>query len=131
MDAADGKGGGLKVLLVEDHSDSARAMARLLTTCGHQVDVAHGVKEGLKMAGGHGFDLLISDLALPDGSGLDLMRQLRGTRSTLKGIALRGFTQSTDVEESISAGFQAHVAKPVDFHKLRQVIEQVIAAPGR
>jgi hypothetical protein len=126
MDANPGNASGLRVLLIEDHADSARAMARLLRTFGYEVDVAHGIVEGRDKVEGNPIDLLISDLLLPDGSGLDFMRTLRATRPQLKAIAISGFTQSSDVKESIDAGFNAHVAKPVDFNKLREVIEQVV-----
>ena len=70
------------------------------------------------------FDLLISDIGLPDGTGLELMRQIQAIRPT-KGIALSGRDSSEDVRESRDAGFAAHVAKPVDFHKLQQLISQL------
>lgn len=117
--------GSLRVLVVEDHLDSAKAMARLLLACGHDAQVAHDVKGALALAP-TGFDLLISDISLPDGSGLELMRQMQ-TIKPIKGIAVSGFTSASDQRGSRDAGFGAHLGKPVDFSKLREAIDRVIA----
>lgn len=81
------------------------------------------------MAEGASYDLLISDLSLPDGSGLDLMRHLRPVQPALKSIALTGFTESRDVQDCKDAGFNAYIPKPIDFNKLRSVIDEL--AKGR
>jgi CheY-like chemotaxis protein len=65
--------------------------------------------------------LLISDIELPDGSGLDLMWKLR-SKGAVMGIALSGFGSSEDVEQSHSAGFVEHLTKPVDFRRLEETI---------
>jgi PleD family two-component response regulator len=72
---------GTRVLLVEDHSDSAKAMARLLRTFGFQVEITYRLAEARAAARAGKFDLIICDIALPDGSGLDLMRELRLRRT--------------------------------------------------
>ena len=120
--------GRLRVLIVEDHADSATAIARLLRTVGHQASVANDFKSALALAGREGFDLLISDIALPDGSGLDLMRQLQRIKP-IKGIAMSGFASSADEGNSRAAGFSAHLGKPLDFTKLRETIEKVWETP--
>ena len=66
-----------RVLLVDDHADTLRSMDRLLRVRGYQVCVASTVAAALEAAATHPFDLLISDVGLPDGSGMDLMRELR------------------------------------------------------
>ena len=91
----------LRILLAEDHADTARVMGRLLTRLGHRVAVAKSVAAAVDLATAGEFDLLVSDLGLPDGSGLDLMRRLR----PMKGIALTGYGMEDDVEKTREAGF--------------------------
>jgi hypothetical protein len=118
--------GKLRVLIVEDHADSATAIARLLRTVGHDARIANDFKSALALAGAEGFDLLICDISLPDGSGLDLMRQLHRMKP-IKGIAMSGFASLADETNSRDAGFSAHLGKPLDFAKLRETIERVCA----
>jgi CheY-like chemotaxis protein len=115
----------LKILVVEDHGDTSRLMARLLQGHGHDVRVAEGVQSALTVAQHESFDLLISDIGLPDGTGLELMKQIQAIRPT-KGIALSGYSSSEDVRDARDAGFAAHVTKPVDFSKLQELIEQLV-----
>jgi PAS domain S-box-containing protein len=114
----------LKILLVEDHPDTANAMARLLGGFGCQVRTANSIAAALEDAQSHKFDLLVSDLGLPDGSGLDLMRQLLSNQA-VKGIALSGFGMDEDVRKSREAGFAVHLTKPVNLKELKETIEQV------
>ena len=114
----------LKILVVEDHGDTSRLMARLLQGHGHEVRTAAGVSTALAAAGEERFDLLISDIGLADGTGLELMRQIQAIYP-VKGIALSGYSSSDDIRESRDAGFAAHVTKPVDFAKLQQLISQL------
>lgn len=117
----------LRILLVEDHMDTAAAMADLLDLLGHQVLVAHDVVSGLAAAQaaleGPGLDLVISDLGLPDGSGLDLMREL-SERHALRGIALSGYGTEKDVRDSREAGFSRHLTKPIDLDRLRAALRE-------
>ncbi len=115
---------GLRILLVEDHEDTLRVMARLLRSFGHDVKTAATVKSALGLSEGEQFDLLVSDIGLPDGSGLDIMRQVKAQQQ-LKGIALSGFGQDEDFRRSREAGFEQHLTKPVNFQQLRQVIQRV------
>jgi two-component system CheB/CheR fusion protein len=117
----------LRLLLVEDHADTAAAMAELLRCLGHDVTVAHSVAEGLATAEAiqdRGIDLVLSDLGLPDASGLDLMREL-SQRYGLKGIALSGYGMEEDLRRSREAGFTRHLTKPVDLESLKAAIQQV------
>ncbi|HSI32715.1 MAG: PAS domain S-box protein [Phycisphaerae bacterium] len=111
----------LSILLVEDHEDTARAVARLLRGYGWQVRVADTVASAVQVAGAEEFDLLISDIGLPDGSGLDLMRQLLARKPT-KGICLSGFGMEEDVRKSRDAGFLEHLTKPVNVSQLKRAI---------
>ena len=112
----------LRILLVEDHGDTARIMRRLLSAEGHEVEVAGDVATAMELANERPFDLLLSDLGLPDGSGLDLMRTLRKRGLKLPGIALSGYGQEQDLEQSREAGFAAHLVKPVNMVRLDDAI---------
>jgi two-component system CheB/CheR fusion protein len=120
----------LHILLVEDHEDTADAMADLLRLMGHEVTVATSVAAALTAAGatqngsGRRLDLVVSDLGLPDGSGQDVMREL-SRRYGLRGIALSGYGMEDDVRRSHEAGFLRHLTKPVDLQMLKAAIRQV------
>ena len=116
----------LRILLVEDHADTARIMRRLLLAEGHQVDTASDVASGLKLARENRFDLLLSDLGLPDGSGLDLIQALRAAQINLPAIALSGYGQEQDIRLSLDAGFTAHLTKPVTLPNLVSAIARVV-----
>jgi CheY-like chemotaxis protein len=114
----------LKILLVEDHEDSLKAMLRLLKRLGHQITTATGVGTALRAASENEFDLLISDLGLPDGTGLQLMKELLGRRP-IKGIALTGYGMESDVQQTRQAGFQKHLTKPINLQELEAAIQEV------
>ncbi|MGE5609704.1 MAG: ATP-binding protein [Bacillota bacterium] len=116
----------LRILLVEDHGDTARIMSRLLAADGHEVQRAGALATALDMAGKGTFDLLISDLGLPDGNGLDLMRQLRARGQRIPGIALSGFGMEQDIQSSHEAGFAAHLTKPTSPERLAEAIAAVV-----
>lgn len=130
-DDAPAASSGLRILLVEDHPDTAAVMADLLGGFGHQVTVAGGVAAALAavadLANGGGrppLDLVISDLGLPDGNGQELMREL-SRRYGLKGIALSGYGMEEDRTKSLQAGFSRHLTKPIHPSALREVIREV------
>jgi signal transduction histidine kinase/ActR/RegA family two-component response regulator len=115
----------LSVLLVEDHEPTLRVMERLLRQIGHQVTGVQSVAAATSAAARDAYDLIISDLGLPDGSGLDVMRQLRdryGDRS----IALTGYGMESDIVASRDAGFSEHLTKPVDLAALEAAIARVV-----
>ena len=111
----------LRILLVDDHDDTRRIIARLLSQRGHTVSTAGSVRGGLECLEAEHFDVLISDIGLPDGSGHELMRQAR-ERQPVKGIALSGFGMEEDLERSLKAGFNHHLVKPVDFQNLQALL---------
>jgi PAS domain S-box-containing protein len=127
--------GRIRILLVEDHVDSARTMVRLLSSIGHTVQTAGTVAEALAAAASPArFDLIISDIGLPDGTGIDFLTQHRRQSST-PAIALSGFGMEEDVRRSKAAGFSVHLPKPVNFEKLQQAIAEAVivtvtVAPG-
>jgi DNA-binding response OmpR family regulator len=96
----------------------------MLQNAGYGVAEANTVSGARELAAQRTFNLLISDVGLPDGSGLDLMRDLRG-RHSLRGIALSGFGMDDDRAASKEAGFAEHFTKPVDWERLREAIERL------
>ncbi|SIO26352.1 PAS domain S-box-containing protein [Singulisphaera sp. GP187] len=119
----------LRIFLVEDEPMTLIVMARLLRRIGHEVTTASSVQEALTIANGLDFDVVISDIGLPDGSGLDLFRQLSVNR-VLPAIALTGFGMQEDIRQSREAGFRAHLTKPIDFARLVTTIRQVVSRPA-
>ncbi|MHA3772001.1 response regulator [Verrucomicrobiota bacterium sgz303538] len=116
---------GAKILLVEDHEDSAAALGRALQRRGFEVTMAHSVEAGVQTFEKGHFDLLVCDIGLPDGTGIDLITRLHRTGS-VRGIALSGFGMDHDVKRSRDAGFLAHLTKPVDFQRLLGVIDEIL-----
>lgn len=119
----------LRILLVEDHADTAAILTRLLGRMGHEVLHADRIAQSVELAEremhGGGIDLVISDLGLPDGTGCELMRTLSG-KYAIKGIALSGYGMDSDREQSLAAGFSRHLVKPIDVAVLRQAITELM-----
>jgi PAS domain S-box-containing protein len=114
-----------RVLLVEDHHDTARMLQRYLRGVGIETITAASVAAALALADENPFDLVVSDIGLPDASGLDLMQQLRD-RYQLPGIAISGFGTDADHRASLAAGFITHLTKPVDPRHLLATIRQTL-----
>ncbi|MEO6567211.1 MAG: ATP-binding protein [Opitutaceae bacterium] len=111
----------LRLLLVEDHNDTRVALEMILRRAKHHVQAARSAREALALAADQPFDLVISDLGLPDQSGLEMMVQLRD-RFGLKGIAVSGYGMEDDVTRSREAGFLHHLTKPISMDGLRKII---------
>jgi CheY-like chemotaxis protein/anti-sigma regulatory factor (Ser/Thr protein kinase) len=124
---------GLKILLVEDHPDTVHIMSKLLRSRGHRVRSASSVKAALQTASDETFDLVISDIGLPDGTGLQLMSALKkGKRPPRQGIAISGFGSDEDIRKSADAGFNHHLVKPIDFGRLARIISRIASeTPSR
>ena len=116
----------LRILVVEDHIDTLQALSRLLNHFGHEISVADGAQNALNIIDSKEFDVVLCDIALPDGNGYDVIAQAK-RRRPVKAVALTGFGTSEDVERGKEAGFDFHLTKPVDFHELRAVLGQVAA----
>ena len=121
----------LRILLVEDHPDTAQQLTRLLKRAGHDVTWAGTITQARSLIDGshnaeRGFNILISDLGLPDGSGHDLMRDL-ASRQAMPGIALSGYGMKDDILDSMAAGFSRHLTKPVDWQELKVAIQKIAA----
>jgi len=116
----------LRILVVEDHSETQQALSRLLSHFGHEISVADGAQNAMNMIDSKDFDVVLCDIALPDGSGYDVIAEAKRKRP-VKGVALSGFAATEDIERGREAGFDFHLAKPVDFHELRTVLGQIAA----
>ena len=113
----------MRVLLVEDHEDTNRSLTQLLRRRGYHVQAAHSVESALAAAGQERFDVLVSDIGLPDGSGIELMQKLKSDYQIF-GIALTGFGMEEDLRRSHDVGFNHHLIKPVDLNRLDALIQQ-------
>jgi PAS domain S-box-containing protein len=114
----------LRILLVEDHGDTRRTLARLLKHFGHDISVAENTEDALEILRSKTLDVVLSDIGLPDGSGYDVIAEAK-RRQQLTGIALTGFGMEEDIKRSKKAGFDFHLTKPVDFQELRSVLAEV------
>jgi two-component system, chemotaxis family, CheB/CheR fusion protein len=108
-----------RILLVEDHADTAETFSELLRMSGHEVRVATSMAAALAVELGED-DVVVSDIGLPDGSGLELVQRLR-ERQPVRAIALSGYGTEADKAAARAAGFSAHLTKPV-------AIEQILRA---
>ena len=115
-----------RILLVDDHQDTLEFMSRFLTLSGHEIVTASSYGEALSIGQQQRFDLVISDIGLPDGSGYELMHALQAS-SPVKGIALSGYGMKGDVDRSIAAGFSAHLTKPCDLSVLNTTIDKILS----
>jgi nitrogen-specific signal transduction histidine kinase/ActR/RegA family two-component response regulator len=116
----------VRILLVEDHPDTARVMTTLLRGLGHEVERATSVRAAIGAARSKPFEVMISDLGLPDGNGWDLMREVRRIRPEILGIALSGYGMEHDLRRSKEAGFEHHVVKPFNFARLTHLIQEMV-----
>lgn len=119
-----------RILLVEDHGNTRTVLARVLERRGHRV-VAVGTRAAaLDACRQETFDVLVSDLGLPDGDGCGLFRELRELQPELAGIAVSGFGMAGDLRRSAEAGFAAHLVKPVTVAKVEAVLAQLRPGGG-
>ena len=125
-----GARGPVSILLVEDDADTADAMQLLLSDSGFEVHVARTVAEAEEAFRLHPTDVLVSDVGLPDGSGLEVLGRLRVLRSDLPGIVLSGYGMEQDVAASRANGFAEHFIKPVNFDRLIAAIDRLASVSG-
>lgn len=118
------RGRSCTILLVDDHEDTRHALQSLLQRRGYRVLVASGSKEARQIAATQQFDLLLSDISMPDGSGLELVESLKP--SGVKAIAISGFGTDEDLKKSRNAGFDEHIVKPISFEALEGVIQRLL-----
>jgi len=122
------KGTGPRVLVVDDHVDTCTGMKMMLERRGYRVTVAHTADQAVEKTEREAFDLVISDIGLPDRSGYELMEELSTTKN-LRGIALSGFGMENDVSRARAAGFSEHLTKPINFDRLDEAIQMLLAEP--
>jgi PAS domain S-box-containing protein len=115
---------GKRILLVEDHEATRTSLETLLRKDKHEVKSAASSGEALKLASEQEFDFVISDIGLPDQSGLELMKQLHD-QFGLMGIELSGYGMEEDIARGVASGFAHHLTKPVRFDQLKRVISQM------
>ncbi|MDB6075223.1 MAG: DNA-binding response regulator, OmpR family, containings and winged-helix, partial [Verrucomicrobiaceae bacterium] len=117
----------MRLLVVEDHEPTMQVLTRLLRREGHEVMSASRVADAREVAAQNTFDAVISDLGLPDGTGIELMEELR-QKYGLRGIMLSGYGMEEDMRRSREAGFIAHLVKPIDVNELRRGLRQLAEA---
>jgi CheY-like chemotaxis protein len=113
-----------RVLVVDDHFDTCTGMKMMLERRGYRVTLAHTADQAVEKTRHEEFDLVISDIGLPDRSGYELMQELSATKG-LRGIALSGFGMENDVNRARAAGFSEHLTKPINFDRLEESIQNL------
>ena len=114
-----------RLLVVDDHHDTCTGMKMMLERRGYRVTLAHTADEAIARAGEQEFDLMVSDIGLPDRSGYELMQELHSSKN-MRGIALSGFGMENDVTRAREAGFSEHLTKPINFERLEEVIHSLL-----
>ncbi|KXU87636.1 hybrid sensor histidine kinase/response regulator [Paraburkholderia monticola] len=120
----------LTVLLIEDHIDTADVLAQLMRGLGHDVTVVGRIGDAFAATQLQTFDLVVSDVGLPDGTGLDFIKAFR-EHSDVPAVALTGFGTDEDVRRCLSAGFTSHLTKPINFGQLESMIDSAAQAKAR
>ena len=118
-----------RILVVDDHDDTLRSMKLLLSRLGYEVLAADSMSDALRIAEEQHFDILLSDIGLPDGSGLELLKRIRQRRD-VPALALSGFGMDEDIERSRDAGFSDHLTKPVSIDRLQAAIAELDEQAG-
>jgi CheY-like chemotaxis protein len=118
----------LRILLVEDHAPTLAILSLLLERDGYEVATADSIAEALAHLAGRMFDLLISDLSLPDGNGAELLQEIRRRTLAFPAIAMTGYSEQIDFATTKDAGFCMHLVKPVDLPELKVAIDQALSA---
>ena len=114
----------MKILIVEDHDETRRALTELLNSWGFETADAKTFNEGLRQLRDHSFDALIVDIVLPGGSGYQLIREVRERGDKMLGIAISGYDYPSEVKIPKLTGFDYHLSKPCDSNRLRALLEE-------
>jgi CheY-like chemotaxis protein len=117
----------MQILVVEDHEDTREVLTRLCSRCGFNVLSAATLQEGLHFLQASPLDAIISDIALPDGTGYALITEARKRGIKAMAIALSAYTFPEDVQEAKLTGFDYHMSKPFDYAQLQSLLEQRVA----
>jgi CheY-like chemotaxis protein len=120
---------GLRVIVVDDEADARELLRRLLAEHGCEVTLASSAAEALALLANEPCDVLLTDIGMPGTDGYDLMRHVRAGRYRQpRSIAVTAFARPEDRERAIAAGFDAHLAKPVNAGRLIQLMGQLAIA---
>jgi hypothetical protein len=109
---------------VEDHYDTRYILSRLLQHFGYYVDSAENYRSASDLLATFQFNVLVSDIGLPDGNGFDLVKEAK-QRQSLVSIALTAYSSRTDVKRGKDAGFDHYLCKPCDISELRTILNEV------
>lgn len=115
----------IRVLLVDDHEDTNRSLSLLLGRRGYKAQAATSLASAEVFWALEPFDVLVCDMNLPDGSGLELLGRLAARPPRLGAIILSGYNTDEDIERSLAAGYKAHLGKPVELDKLDATIKRL------
>lgn len=115
----------VQILLVEDHESTRTTMTALLQKRGFGVITASSIEEAVALAVLEPFDVLVSDLGLPDGNGYDLLKKILAVKPNVQAIALSGYGAEEDITRSLEAGFSAHITKPVRIDMLLAALSRL------
>jgi len=114
----------MRILVVEDHRDTIQVLVGLLTRWGYIVSSTDTIKGGLeRLSSEPPIDVLVSDIALPDGTGYALISEARRNGNRLLAIALSGYGYPSDVQIAKLTGFDHHLSKPCDCNSLRLILQ--------
>ena len=117
-----------RVLIVEDQPDTLEMLATHFQTRGYEALPCSSAAEAIQIADREPFDILISDIAMPDMDGMELIRTLRQKKGLegIPAIALTGYASEKDAETAIAAGFNTHLAKPIEPTRLSATVERLL-----
>ena len=117
-----------RVLIVEDQLDTLEMLATHFQTRGYEAFPCSSAAEAIQIADREPFDILISDIAMPEMDGLQLIRTLRQKKGLegIPAIALTGYASEKDAETAIAAGFNTHLAKPIEPARLSAAVEKLL-----
>jgi CheY-like chemotaxis protein len=114
----------MHILIVEDHADSREQLERCLSRRDYDVTTAEDLRTGIDLLNMQQFDAIISDIALPDGTGYALISEVRRRGIGGLGIAVSGYPYPSDVDEPGATGFHYHLTKPLDCDHLCSLLEE-------
>jgi PAS domain S-box-containing protein len=123
-DGASGSGETLRILFVDDNADTAFVLSKFLTASGYVVKTAGSAAAALELASKEPFDIIVSDIGLPDANGYELMKQIRACYP-IQGIAMSGYGMEDDLRRSREAGFSDHIVKPASLSQLERSIHRL------
>jgi CheY-like chemotaxis protein len=113
----------LRILVVENHADTLVALRLYLEDLGHTVGSARNLKGALKELGTSVYDVLISDIGLPDGTGWDLVEKAKLPNHVFA-VAMSGFGMNADSARSHAAGYRHHLLKPFKTEELDSILDE-------